>query len=183
MPGAGHIQKKILLVLLGGLALGFSGNPRRYFKILGKIRKECGFINDQQLKRSIHLLYKSKLVEEKKNSDGTTTFVLSEKGKKKALTYNLHEIKIRKPNIWDGKWRMVLFDIPETHKKKRDVLRFHLKKLNFYEFQESVFVHPFDCKDEIEYIIENFSLRKFVRFAVMEFMDNELDLKKHFKLL
>lgn len=182
MPGAGHIQKKILLLLLGGVALGLSGDPKRYFKILGKIKKEWGIINEQQLKRSIQLLYKSKLIKKKRNGDGTMTFVLSEQGKKKALTYNLYKIKIKKPNVWDKKWRMVLFDIPEAHKGKRDILRFHLKKLNFYEFQESVFVHPFDCKNEIEYVIENFQLRKFVRFVVIESMDNELDIKNHFSI-
>lgn len=183
MPGAGHIQRKILLILLGGVALGLSGSPRQSFRMLDKIAKEWKAINEQQLRRSIRALYESKLVEEKQNKDGTITLILSEKGKRKALTYNIDEMQIKVPAHWDGKWRIVLFDIPETIRGSRETIRFYLKNLEFYEFQKSVFVHPFDCQNEIEYIIENFQLRKFVRFVVADFIDNELHLKKHFKLL
>ncbi len=58
-----------------------------------------------------------------------------------------------------------------------------LKKLEFYELQKSVFIHPFDCKDEIDFIIEFFEARPFIRFAIIESIDNELHLKKIFDLL
>jgi len=179
----GEIQRKILLLLLGGLALGLSGSPRQSFRTLDKISKEWKAINEQQLRRSIRALYESKLVEEKQNKDGTITLILSEKGKRKALTYNIDEMQIKTPERWDGKWRIVLFDIPEIIKGSREIMRFYLKNLEFYEFQKSVFVHPFDCQNEIEYIVENFQLRKFVRFIIADSIDNELHLKKHFKLL
>jgi len=108
---------------------------------------------------------------------------LSDKGKEKALTYNLDKIKIKKPVQWDGKWRVVLFDIPESQKKVREALRFHLKNMDFFEFQKSVFIHPFECRDEIDYLIEFYNIRPFVRFIIGESVDNELHLKKHFNLL
>lgn len=177
------MQKKILLILLGGVALGLSGSPRNSFRILGKIQKDWKAINEQQLRRSIRALYESKLVEERQNKDGTVTLILSVKGKQKALTYNIDEMQIKTPARWDRKWRIVLFDIPEKIKGSREIIRFYLKNLEFYEFQKSVFVHPFDCQNEIEYIIENFQLRQFVRFIIADSIDNELHLKKHFNLL
>lgn len=180
--GAGEIQRKILLLLLGGVALGLSGSPRRYFKVLNEINKEWKAIDRQKLKRSIRLLYESRLVKEIRNKDGTTTLVLSEKGKQYALTCNVDRMKIKTPSTWDGKWRIVIFDIPEKIRKSREIIRFHLKKLNFYELQESVFVHPFDCKIEVEYLTEIFQLRKHIRFMVADFIDNELHLKKLFNI-
>ena len=179
----GEIQRKILLLLLGGLALGLSGSPRRYFQILKTIEKNWQEINKQVLKRAIKSLYESRLVAEKQNADGTMTIILTDKGKQKALTYDLEKMKIKEPKQWDKKWRVVLFDIPETKKKIREILRFHLKKLGFYEFQKSVFVHPYDCKDEINYLIEFYDIRKFVRYIVAESIDNELHLKEYFDLL
>lgn len=179
----GEIQRKILLLLLGGLALGLSGSPRQSFRTLDKIAKEWKLINDQKLRRSIRALYESKLIKEIENKDGTITLILTDKGKQKALTYNLDEMEIKVPKVWDRKWRIVLFDIPEKLKQGRDIIRFHLKRLDFFEFQESVFVHPFDCQKEIEYLIEAYQMRRFVRFIVADFIDNELHLKKHFKLL
>lgn len=178
----GETQRKILLLLLGGLALGLSGSPGRYFQILKSIEKEWREINRQSLKRAIKSLYESKLIKEGGNIDGTVTLVLSDKGKQKALTYDLGRMEIKKPKQWDQKWRVILFDIPETRKKIREILRFHLKKLRFYEFQKSVFIHPYDCKNEIDYLIEFYNIRKFVRFIVAESIDNELHLKKHFGL-
>ena len=91
-------------------------------------------------------------------------------------------MKIKKPVQWDNKWRVVVFDIPEKIKKAREAVRECLKNLGFYEFQKSVFVHPYNCKDEIEYLIEFYDLRKFIRFIVAESLDNELHIKKHFGL-
>ncbi len=182
MSKYGETQKKILLLLMGGLALGLSGSPVRSFKILKEIGKEWREIEKRNLKRAIRTLYQSRLIKEKENSDGTITMVLTDKGKEKALIYNLDEMVIKKPKQWDGKWRIVLFDIPEKMRKIRDAFRHHLNQLEFYEFQKSVFVHPFDCRDEIDYLIEFYNARKFIRFIIAESLDNELHLKTHFKL-
>jgi DNA-binding transcriptional regulator PaaX len=184
MPrGPGEIQQKILLLLLGGLALGLSGSPKTYFQILKGITKEWKEIEARALRRAIRSLYESKLVTEKQNPDGTITIILTAQGKQKALTYDFEKMEIKKPQKWDEKWRVVLFDIPENRKKIRDALRFHLKNLGLYEFQKSVFVHPYDCQDEIDYLIEFYDIRRFVRFIVADSIDNELHLKKHFNLV
>ena len=118
MPrGLGKTQQKILLLLMGGLALGLSGSPRQYFKIIKAIGKGWEEIEEQSLKKAIRSLYQSKLIEEKQNKDDTVTLVLTENGKNKALAYDLDNIKIKKPPKWDKKWRVVLFDIPEKRKK------------------------------------------------------------------
>ncbi len=177
------MQKKVLLLLLGGLALGLSGSPRRYFKILKAIQKEWQEIDRQALRKAIKRLYESKLITEKQNPNGTVTLILTDKGKQRALTYDLDNMEIKAPGQWDKKWRVVLFDIPEKIKKIREAMRYHLKNFGFYEFQKSVFVHPYDCKDEVDYLIEFYDIRRFVRFIIADSLDNELHLKKHFKLL
>lgn len=181
--GLGETQQKVLLLLFGGIALGLSGSPKSYFQILKSIGKEWQEINRQSLRRAIKSLYESKLIKEKHNSDGTITFILTDKGEQKALTYNIDEMKIKKPKQWDNRWRLVLFDIPERIKKVREAIRQHLKNLGFYEFQKSVFVHPYDCADEINYLIEFYDIKKFVRFVIAESLDNELHLKQYFDLL
>lgn len=178
--GLGTTQKKILILLLGGMALGLSNSPRRYFRILKKMRRAWNWVEEQNLKRAIKSLYQSKLIKAKYNSDGTVTLILTDKGKERALTYNFNEMKIKKPKRWDGKWRIVLFDIPEKLRKIRDIFRSHLKELGFCEFQKSVFVHPYSCKEEMDYLIEFYNARKFIRFIVADSIDNESHLKIHF---
>ena len=76
-----------------------------------------------------------------------------------------------------------MFDVPEKFKRTRDALRTHLKNMGFYEFQKSVFVHPYPCAKEIEYIMEFYQSQRFVRFIVATEIDNALELKRHFKLI
>jgi len=175
-------KQKILLCLLTGLALGFSYLPHQQFRIIKGFQKEWKKINQEKLKKEIQALYRSKLIGFKENPDGSSIIVLTDKGKLKALNYRFKEMKI-KENSWDGKWRLVIFDIPEKLKKARDALRWKLKELGFYELQKSVFVFPYECKDEIDFIIEFFNLRKFVRYGILENIDNELHLKKIFRLV
>ncbi len=178
----GHTQKKILLLLLGGVALGLSGTPRRYFRILNALHKEWHAIDARALKQSVRSLYTSKLIKAHTGRDGTWVLVLSNKGKRVALAYRIDEMYVLTPKRWDGKWRIVIFDIPESVKKIREALRMHLKHMGFFELQKSIFVHPFECKNEIEYIVEFYNIRKHVRFVLAEAVDNGLHLRQHFGL-
>jgi len=175
------IKKKILLLLFGGMAFGYSITPNRQWKVLKEISQGWKEINKEKLRDEIRQLYQSKLIRRKENPDGSYTIVLSEKGKLKALTYCFQDMKINKKE-WDGKWRLVIFDIPEKKRRGRDALRDKIKEIGFYELQKSVFVFPYECKDEIDFIIEFFGLRKYVRFGILDSIDNELHLKKIFKL-
>ena len=179
----GKVSQKVILLLLSGLALSLSRSPNNYFRILRITAKAWREIDRKSLHRTIKNLYHSKLVETKENNDGTITLVLNEKGKKMALKYNLATMQIPKMKRWDHNWRIVLFDIPESKRRSRDILRSYLKRLKFFEFQKSVFAHPFDCKNEIEYIVEFYNLRPYVRFVIAKNIDNESHLKKHFHLL
>ena len=175
------IKQKILLLLMAGLALSFAYSYRRQWKILKEVSREWKKIDKKKLRDEIRQLYQSKLISKKENSDGSHTLLLTEKGKLKALTYRFHQMKIKK-DFWDGKWRIVSFDIPEKKKRARQSLREKLKDLGFCELQKSVFIFPYECKKEIEFVIEFFNLREYVRFGILEFIDNELHLKRVFGL-
>ena len=175
------IKQKILLLLLGGLAFGYSYTPRRRWKVMKEIAQSWRDIDREKLREEIKNLYKSKLVTKKENPDGTITIILTDRGKLRALTYKFENMKIEKRD-WDGKWRFVVFDVPERIRQGRDALREKLKQLGFYELQKSVFVFPYDCKNEIDFLIEFFELRKYVRSGVMELIDNDLHLRQIFSL-
>ncbi|MBU1015253.1 hypothetical protein KKI17_02345 [Patescibacteria group bacterium] len=174
-------KQKILLLLGAGAALGFSYTPNRQGKILKSLSKEWKKIDEEKLKRDIRDLYRSKVIQAQENSDGALTFILSEKGKLKELTYRFAEMKIQK-KPWDGKWRVIIFDIPEKLRSGRDALRKKLCELGFYIVQKSALVFPYECSDEIEFLIEFFDVRKYVRYGILEKIDNDIHLRKIFQL-
>ncbi len=173
-------KKKILLLLLGGLTLSLNRSPGRYFHILSRIKKEWAVINRKKLKYEIRKLYQSELISTKCDLGGTLTLTLTEKGKQKALRYNLEKIEIPKQK-WDGRWRIVVFDIPESRRDARDAFRALLKKMGFYELQKSVFIHPYECKNEIDFVVEFFQLNRNVRYGILDSIDNELHLRDIFR--
>ena len=108
---------------------------------------------------------------------------LTEKGKAKAGWMQIDSLKIKKPKKWDGKWRLVIFDIAQLKKSHREALRGKLKELGFYPLQKSVWVHPFDCEAEIELLKDFFGLSpKEMRLILAEKIGEDEDLKKYFKL-
>lgn len=177
----GPTKKKILLLLLAGVLLGFTYSPHGQRKVYREIGKEWKRIDRENLKRNISALHQSKHVSIKQNPNGSYTYVLSDKGKLKALIYNFTQIRIPK-HRWDQKWRLVAFDIPEDYRRGRDALREKLRELGFIELQKSVFVFPYECKNEIEFLVEFFGIRNRVRYGVLEFIDNDIHLRKIFKL-
>lgn len=109
---------------------------------------------------------------------------LTKKGKKKAGWLQIDSLKIRKPKKWDGKWRVVIFDIVELKKFHREAFRGKLKELGFYPIQKSVWIYPFDCRDEINLLRDFFGLTENdLRLLIVENIGKDKELKAFFGLL
>ena len=162
--------------------MGLCYTPGQRSKVLREMSKEWKQVNEEALRQAIQRLYKNRMIDVKELADGKVKIILEDGGKRKALEYKLEEMEIKKSAKWDGKWRMVLFDIPDSDKKIREVLRFHLKRLGFYNYQKSVFIYPHNCKDEIDFLIEFYQIRRYVRQLVVSEIDNDFHLRKIFKL-
>lgn len=61
--------------------------------------------------------------------------------------------RIRRKLTKDGKIRILVFDIPEKEKRRRDYFRRHLRLLGFKPFQKSVWVSYENCEDWIERLV------------------------------
>ncbi len=108
---------------------------------------------------------------------------LTPTGKKLAGYMQIDSLKIKKPKRWDKKWRIVLFDIAQLKSTHRNAFRLKLKELGFVPFQKSVWLHAFDCRDEIEVLKDFFGLNdKEVCLIVTEKIPMENKFKKYFGL-
>ena len=139
------------------------GQRKKFYQALSRLKKSRLFI-----------------VGEKAND--TFTVQLTEKGKRKVKEIHLEELKVQKPKHWDEIWRMVIFDIPNTKNKAREALRLKLRDLGFYQLQKSVWVIPYPCQAEIEFLIELFAVYPHVQLIDAIQIKNDALLKKHFHL-
>ncbi|MEK7143213.1 MAG: CRISPR-associated endonuclease Cas2 [Patescibacteria group bacterium] len=89
---------------------------------------------------------------------------------------------IKKPKRWDGKWRMVMYDMKEPRKKLRDRLRTTLIGLGFVKLQNSVWVYPYDCEDLITLIKADSKIGEEVLYVIADTIENDKHLKEMFGL-
>ena len=81
---------------------------------------------------------------------------------------------------WDGRWHIVLFDLPRTHAPSRQDLRHFLLDIGYVHYQHSVFVHKFDFKKEVEEFCALYGVRAFVNFITATAFDNTPSVEKEF---
>lgn len=83
---------------------------------------------------------------------------------------------------WDGKWRMVVFDIPEKRRRARVVLRERLLELGFRQFQESVWIGPFDVLEEVRDLRDEYRIQDYVKLLTVGAIEDHERLMKRFGL-
>lgn len=155
-------------------------NAVKIFKLFDEGKKKK-YKRDYQIKRAIVRLKNSNLIEfQYKN--GKNFVRLTSKGEEKLLKYRLQEIIIEKPKKWDGKWRVIIFDIAEQKRRVRDGLRTELINLGFLKLQNSVWIYPYDCEEIIIMLKANFRMGKDVLYLVIEKLENDKWLKQKFGL-
>jgi len=137
-------------------------------------------IDRNQLFHALKVLKMQGLVDIIEKNDKRTVRI-TDRGKIRADAGLIFGLEVRLPKKWDGKWRIVIFDIPEERKKIRDSFRSHLKRLGFHEFQKSVFAIPYPCEDEITILTNFHGLKDSVRYLEAKLSYDE-DLRKSFKV-
>lgn len=105
----------------------------------------------------------------------------------KAGRYLLNEEKIwvltiPRPARWDGKWRMVLFDIPAKKARSRHSFRARLKELGLVLYQNSVWVYPYPLEEVVREISDFYKISDCVLFAVAEKLNGAQHLAQRFGL-
>ena len=176
------MQQKMLVLLLAGIAIGSTRSNRKHWKIAKAVYTEFSGVHDTSVNRAMHSLYNAELIYRKIQKDGTEAFVLTNVGKKYALEFNIDNIVLPKKKRWDGKWRIVMYDIPRKLNKVRQALQHHFKQIGLKELQKSVFVYPYDCHKEIKYIIEFYGAWKYAEYIVAESISNERKFERLFDL-
>lgn len=130
----------------------FINNPKLY-----------AFGSERELKKSalaqaLKRLREKGFVDKIQNKDtGKIIYKLTELGREFVLL-NKPEDEIE----WDGKWRIVVFDIPETKKLIREVLRGRLKVWGFKKWQKSVWASKKNITDKLRHLIKDLGIEDWV---------------------
>lgn len=107
-------------------------------------------------------------------------YELTSLGKKRLRKWEFSDFKFNKPKRWDGKWRVIIFDIPDKKRRARDQIRYLFKSAGFYLLQESVWIYPYDCEDIVALLKTDFGIGKNLLYLIVEELENDRHLREEF---
>lgn len=151
-----------------------------------QIHKEKDFskwsgYDSSRLKFLIKRLRRKKLITVNEQKDFGVV-KLTEKGKQKVLKYNIGTMKLTKPEKWDRKWRLIIYDISQLRRRQQTALRLMFRQLEFLPLQKSVYLTPFPCEKEVTFLREYFGVGEEVMYLIVEKLENQDIYKTHFGL-
>ena len=166
---------EILAILSEGLK-GISPSVTWYPEARGK-----KYLSLAQLSGRLYNLEKGGYIK-KERVEGKQTLCLTKKGIQEILKFKMRNKYLEKS--WDKKWRLIVFDIKEITRKDRDYLRRQLKWIGFQELQKSVWVFPYEIRDDLREFIKlcRFEFQGDVRFILADKIEPDLLLRKKFNL-
>lgn len=89
---------------------------------------------------------------------------ITEAGKRRLEAILPHYDKKR---VWDGKIYLVIYDIPETKKHDRELLREYLKRIGAGMVQESVWLTPYDPRGTLQDFLDTYQLHSLVLISIL----------------
>lgn len=107
---------------------------------------------------------------------------LTPKGQTALHLLQAQDFKQRKPRRWDGKWRVLIFDIPEYRRAIRNKIRQTLLAIGFVRLQDSVWAYPYDCEDFVALLKADFKVGKDILYMIVEELEGDKHLKQYFHL-
>ncbi len=113
--------------------------------------------------------------------DGHTRMRITAKGREYLERLSLSGLRIS-PRKWDGKWRLVIFDIPERKRHLRNTVRSMVVTFGFVQLQQSVWAYPHDCEELISLLKARLRIGTEVLYIIADAIEYDKPLRQHFCL-
>lgn len=185
-----YAQSKNLLLLFGSGAVISSsfltphaGSAGKEINLVGQPRdqREWKKFNTGYLKQTIDRLLAQGYLEYAKEH-GIEVIAISDEGRRKILSFAIEKEGPVRSKKWDGKWRMVLYDIDAKAKTKQQGIRKALKDLGFIQLQRSVYIIPFDCRKQVSFMRVQFALGNAIQYIDGAEFEDDIPYRRHFGL-
>ncbi len=84
-------------------------------------------------------------------------------------------------DVWDGWWRIIIYDIPNELQSARHALQNELRRYGCYILQRSVYITPFPCIDDIQTLAARCGADKYVTHFEAKNLPNAAAMIRLFK--
>lgn len=147
-----------------------------------RLLKEFGH-NEQGVRVAVSRMVKQGWIQSEKQGNKSYYF-LTDRGVQR-MDEAANRIYKMKPNEWDGKWRILMYTIPEDKRQLRDDLRKELLWSGFGSFSSGCWISPNDLEKQINRLIEKYDIDEYVDFFISEYKgpkENQTLVEKSWQL-
>lgn len=127
-------------------------------------------LDRQDIRKIVNELSRQHLAVMQPTHDGML-LQLTPKGLHRLQAGLIRSLTISTPAVWDGKWRMVMFDVPVRYNARRALFTKQLQRLGFSRLRDSTWVHPHPCFPQLGELVRHFQLQQFVTLAEISRLD------------
>ena len=161
------LQEHILRFLSGKKA-------HRQTEVIEHIEAVLGSENDTKAKYAANRALK-KMIEDdaiiSHDTEHSSFLSLTPSGRQKLRNIRLSSENHLVSTQWDGYWRMVIVDIPDSRKKDQDAIRYILKKAQFTQIKNSIWISPYP----LEHMMINMKRDMGLEQEIMVLVTDKLD--------
>ena len=177
------IEKTIIAALGAAAIIGIAMAAPNAVQLLKYV--DLGAIGNRDPRRRVSeamsRLRRKGLVEWRETK-GAWRLRLTEKGRVHFAHVRLAAMRVPQPRRWDGRWRFVMFDIPESRSALRQSIRALITGFGFHRFQNSVWVYPYDCEDFVTLLKLELGVGNQLLYVVADAVEYDAPLRKYFGL-
>ncbi|WP_342538598.1 phenylacetic acid degradation operon negative regulatory protein PaaX [Sporosarcina sp. FSL K6-1540] len=137
-----------------------------------RLLKEFGH-NEQSVRVAVSRMMKQGWIQSEKQGNKSYYF-LTVRGEARIEEAAIRIFKLN-PTEWDGKWRMLMYTIPEEKRQIRDELRKELLWSGFGSFSNGCWISPIDLEKEVNLLIEKYDIQFYVDFFVCDYKGPQAD--------
>lgn len=93
-----------------------------------------------------------------------------------------NNMRSEKSKKWDGKWRVLIFDVAEKRRKARTMLREHIVSAGFVRAQDSVWIYPYPCEELVSLIKIECKIGYELLYMIVDSLEGDERFRKVFGL-
>ncbi|OGG72563.1 CRISPR-associated endonuclease Cas2 [Candidatus Kaiserbacteria bacterium RIFCSPLOWO2_01_FULL_53_17] len=175
------------LAVVGGVTLALSVSPTLFVALaaIGYVFRAEDRSRRKKLQAAFQYLTRKRYVR-RRTQGKKVVFELTKRGH----AHIIHHLDrrslaapIERPATWDGRWRLILFDIPAEERTKRNAFRSFIRQIGAIMLQKSVWVYPFDCSERIDLLRRVFDLSHTeLRLVIATSIGADASVRTHFDL-
>ena len=160
------IFSSIIDLILWNIFFMYELGPTRHSRQIHKAE----FFANKQLARFNSTIIKRAIYRAKSKGWIKQDLTLTKEGRARLEGFLPNYYVVRK---WSGNWYLASYDVPESKRNLRNILRRKLKKLGFGEMHASLWICPFNFLGEIEKIVKDYNLSPYVIMAISDKVGKE----------